>query len=148
MSEILIQSIMGLINSSDGSKITEELVTTILQQLENFKVDIVEADCYIVAYAITKVESKINNILNTSEMPKEVNNIFVNRVCGEVLYTKYIRDELPENFNEVTVVKQMSLGDTNVTYDTSQSENKLLTLLETLKRAGEGELLCYRKLTW
>ncbi len=145
MSEILIKSILELVKDSD---ITEELVSSILQQLENIKVEIFEADLYIVTYAITKVESKIKNILNTSEIPEEVNNIFVNRVCGEILYTKYIRDELPENLNEVTLVKQMSLGDTTVAYDTSQSSNKLLTLLETMKRAGEGELLCYRKLTW
>ncbi len=145
MSEVLKQNIMKQVLDTS---ISEELVAEILQYLENIKLDIYEVDFYIIAFAIKKVHSEIKNILNVSVIPTEVENIIIQRVCGEVLHTKYIRNELPENLSDETIIKNISLGDSTVSYDTSQSENKILSLINSLKRAGEGELLCYRKLTW
>ncbi len=145
MSEVLIRNIMDLIQDTN---ISDEVVSNILQQLENFKVEVNESDFYIVAFAIRNVDSEIKNTINVIVLPAELNNIFVQRVCGEVFHAKYLRSELPENLSEETIIKQMSLGDSTVSYDTSKSENKLLGLINYLRSYGKGELLCYRKLTW
>ncbi len=145
MNSELVQRIITL---TKNSEITEELVCEILKKLEIINIETFEADEYIIAFAINKVHSAIKTLINTSVLPGEIKDIFIDRVCGEVLYTKYIRDELPENLSEENLIKQMSLGDTTVSYDTSQGENKLLSLIEYLKTSGAGELLCYRKLTW
>ncbi len=81
------------------------------------------------------------SIGNVSEIPSVLETVVIDRVCGEVLYTKYINNELPENLNVDSIVKQMSLGDTTVSYDTSQADNKVMFLIEALKNSGVGEML-------
>ncbi len=144
MSETLIGNILGVFSGSDFG---EELVIQILQKLEFFGVEVFENDFYLVAYAIKSVELGVKNFCNIETLSPKLSEVVTNRVCGEVLYNKYINKELPENLVVEEVVKTLSIGDTTVTYGGS-SESTVERLIEALKNYGEGDLLCCRKISW
>ncbi len=144
MSETLVENILGLLPETDFS---EELVLEVLRKLEIFGVEVFESDFYMVAFAIKSVELGVKNFCNIDTLSPKLYEAVTDRVCGEVLYTKNINNELPENLKVEEVVKSLSIGDTTVSYG-SGTGNEVLQLIEALRSAGEGDLLCCRKISW
>ncbi len=167
MSEILIEksnNYLGSIGSIESMETIEtidniellvtdtdfdgELVTLVIEQLNSIGVSIDNSEYNSVAFAIEKVDMQIKNICNIQNLPYGLRSIAVDRVCGEVIYKKYLNKTLPENLDVDSAIKQLSIGDTTVTYSSSEPDKRVMALIGFLKSSGEGELLCYRKLTW
>ncbi len=145
MSEIFVENVVTLVSDTDFDS---SLIAQVIDQLSIIGIVLEENEYSDVALAIQKVDLQIKNICNVQSLPYGLRNVAVDRVCGEVIYIKYLMKELPENFDAESSIKQLSIGDTTVSYSSDAPDKKVLTLVGFLKSSGEGELLCYRKLTW
>lgn len=113
----------------------------------------IEKDKYIFnQFIIPKVENHIYNFCNINEIPKELNEIAVDMVCGEYLLNKKQSGQL--DLSE-TIVNQAITGikedDFNITYSdvgkSQSAEEKMDSLINYLMNREE-DLLCARKLKW
>ncbi len=145
MRDTLIENILGLLQNTDFDV---SLVTEVLRKLEIFGVEVFENDFYLIAFAIKSVELGVKTFCNIESLNEKLHSVVTDRVCGEVLYSKYINKELPVTLRVEEVVKHLSMGDTNVTYENNNTKNEVLVLIELLKTSGEGVLLCCRKISW
>lgn len=144
MSSLIVENILTFVRNTDFDEI---LVDEVLKKLEIIGIDIASSEVSDIVIGITRVDEQIKNKLNLDHIPYNVHSIVTDRVCGEVLYIKYLKNELPENLEVDEAIKQLSIGDTTVSYDTN-SQNKVMALIGFLKTSGEGELCCYRKIKW
>lgn len=107
------------------------------------------SDLLAIDFCIQKVENHIKSYCNIAYIPDELIEIVVDRVCGEFLFSKKQIGQLDNTFNFEAAVKSVQAGDTNVSFDTTQSpENRFDALLNYLQSRGEGDLICYRKIKW
>jgi len=113
--------------------------------------DISDSDKAFIGIITSKAENAVLHKCNLSEVPTELYSIMVDRVCGEFLWNLKQLGHL-NGFDVETVAKQISTGDTTVTFAIGAGdktpEERLDELLSSLMGAGEGEILCYRKLRW
>ena len=113
-----------------------------------------EADSWMITFCIQKVENHIKNSCNISEIPDELKEIEIDRICGEFLFSKKQSGQLnAENgFDVEMAIKQVQAGDTNVTFAVSEGsetlETKLNALISYLLNYGEGDFVCYRQIKW
>lgn len=132
--------------------IEEPLIKKVLQRLYSFGYTPKDDDSWIIAFCIQKVEKDIKNNCNISKIPEGLIEVAVDRVCGEFLFSKKQCGKLDDIFNLEMAVKQVQTGDTNITFaigeGTETSEDRLNKLISYLINVGEGDFVCYRKLSW
>ncbi len=145
MSEIFVENVVTLVSDTDFDS---SLIAQVIEQLRSVGIELEDGEYSDVALAIQKVDIQIKNICNVQSLPYGLRNVAVDRVCGEVVYRRYLTKKLPENLDVESAIKQLSIGDTTVSYSSDEPDKRVLTLVGFLKSSGEGELLCYRKLTW
>ena len=105
-----------------------------------------EDDQWMIDFTTQKVSHAIENRCNIFKIPEGLKEITIDRICGEFLYLKQQSGGL-EQFE--AVLKQVSAGDTTVTFEQTQSpESQFALLLAYLMDAGEKEITCYRTLKW
>lgn len=139
----------SILNLVRDTSFNDELVSLAISKLKFLGVENLEEDTFIVAYSIKKVDSYIKSICNIDYYPKEVETIVVDRVCGEVLSTLKVTNNLGYNFDRSLALKSVKMGDTDITYiDSMSNDEKLDIMIAKLINTGEEELLCYRKLKW
>lgn len=108
-----------------------------------------DADEWMIEFAIGKVETYIKSACNITEIPSALKAAVVERSCGEFLQMKMASGQLDETFDCGEAVSSVQAGDTNVSFDTSQSSaQRLEGLIASLLLSGEGALVCYRKIRW
>ncbi len=149
MDDVIIDEILGLVN---GTSFDYKLIETVIKKLSSFGYSVTENDLFALAFSIQKVDRSIKNSCNTMVIPEGLYNTSVDRVCGEFLFAKKQTGQLDSTFNFETAVKQIQMGDTNITYaigDGSQTmEQRIDALISVLMNSGEGEMACYRKIKW
>lgn len=150
--QTLINNIIGFLNVSS---LDASFITKVLKRLETFGYEFKEDtnDDWLIAFAINKVESHIKTVTNRSDIDENLIGIAVDRVCGEFLFTKKQTGQLTELSLDLDgAVKTVQIGDTNVTFAVGEGEStgeqKLEALIAYLVNKGEGDLLCYRKISW
>lgn len=122
------------------------MIDDIKQRLASLTYTVVPEDEYNLMFVAEKVENRIKNLCNISEIPDGLKNAYIDMVCAEFLKFKYNTNQLnDDNFSIDDAVSSVSLGDANVSF--GAVENKFDTLLQHLNR-GESELVCYRKIRW
>lgn len=147
----IIESIVKTINKEEAN---EELIEMVLKRLLSFGYKISEKDSWMITFCIQKVENHIKNSCNISEIPDELKEIEVDRICGEFLFSKKQSGQLnTENgFDIDRAIKQVQAGDTNVTFAIGEGsetlETKLNSLISYLLNVGEGDFICYRQMKW
>lgn len=105
-------------------------------------------DEWMIDFAIDKVTRHIQQVCNLGEVPQGLQPVVVERVCGTFLQMKKASGQLDDCF-DVSGVSGVQAGDTNVSFDTSQSlATQLDGLIARLQCSGEGDLVCYRKVRW
>lgn len=126
------------------------LIELVLLRLESFGCVIAESDGFCICFSVQKVENSIKNICGVAEVPKELTNIAVDMVCGEVLGTIYSTGRLSiESLDLDGAIASVSAGDTSVSFDNAATDaGKFRALLQMLQHGGRGELSCYRRLRW
>lgn len=144
----LIQTVKSLIPETHNA---DRIIEYMLKRLESFGYNLIDAaDAYTLAFTIQKVENNIKNSCNVTSVPDGLINIFVDRVCGELLYAKKQTGRLNiDGLDLTSAFASISEGDTSVSFvQSSNDEERFNQLLNVLKTTGEGDLICYRKLNW
>lgn len=147
----IIESIVKIINKEE---VDEDFIEKILQRLMSFGYTPSEKDFWMITFCMQKVENHIKNSCNISEIPDELKEIEIERICGEFLFSKKQTGQLnAENgFDVEMAIKQVQAGDTNVTFAVGEGsetlETKLNALISYLMNYGEGDFICYRQIKW
>lgn len=147
----IIESIVNIINQENTD---EEFIKKILQRLISFSYTPSEADSWMITFCMQKVENHIKNSCNISEIPDELKEIEIDRICGEFLFSKKQTNQLnaDNGFDVEMAIKQVQAGDTNVTFAVGEGsetlETKLNALISYLMNFGEGDFVCYRQIKW
>lgn len=92
---------------------------------------------------VRNVEKHILNYCNLTAVPAELEEVFINRVCGEFLLLKLEADEI--GGGDGGEVKSISEGDVSVTFFEGSGVRRIA---DRLICSGGGELECYRKIRW
>ncbi len=131
-------------------------IETIKSRLESlgYTYDETKDEFVIKEFLMPKVKNHILSMTNQSTIPKELQKIAVDRVCGEFLLAKKNSGELV--IEPAAVTKELSSiteGKFTLNYavntsSTQSLDQKLDMLIDYLINSGEGDLLCYRKLKW
>ena len=147
----IIENIIVIINKEE---VNEEFIEKILKRLISFGYIPNENDSWIITFCMQKVENHIKNSCNISEIPNELKEVEIDRICGEFLFSKKQSGQLnAENgFDLEIAIKQVQAGDTNVTFAVGEGsetlETKLNTLISYLLNYGESDFVCYRQIKW
>lgn len=147
----IIENIIKIINKDE---VDENFIEKILHRLHDFGYIPKEEDSWIITFCMQKVENHIKNSCNISEIPDELKEIEIDRICGEFLFSKKQSGQLnAENgFDIEMAIKQVQAGDTNVTFAVGEGsetlETKLNTLISYLLNIGESDFICYRQIKW
>lgn len=104
---------------------------------------------FLLNFSISKVENEIKDYCNIDVIPYHLyHDIVVELICAEFLIVLNSNNELGESWNIEQAIKTISMGDTNITYDTSITSATLFeNLISELKSAGR-RLISYRRLKW
>lgn len=127
-----------------------ELFNAAVKLLESFGYSMKDGDPGILKFYADRVCENIRNECNISEIPDGLAHLAVQRTVGEFLGAKlaFNTDHLI-GVDAGRVVKSVSVGDTSTSFEVGKTpEERLSAALELLKKAGEGELACYRKIRW
>lgn len=114
----------------------------IAKRLGELGCEVSDNDLELVDFCLKKVENQIKNYTNLSAVPEGLFEVFVDRVCGEVLLSKLKSGELGEGS---LGVKSISEGDVSVSFS---GEMTAADIIERLLNSGGGELACYRRIKW
>lgn len=146
----IIESIKKIINK----EVDEKFIESILKRLLSLTYKPSEDNSWMIAFCMQKVENHIKNSCNISEVPEGLKEIEIDRICGEILFSKKQSGALnAENgFDVEMAIKQVQAGDTNVTFAIGEGsetlETKLNSLISYLLNCGESDFICYRQLKW
>lgn len=96
------------------------------------------------------VENRIKNSCNTTSIPEGLFNVAVDMVCGQFLMTRKNLGRLElADLNLDGAITSITEGDVSISFDSnSTDEQKFNQLLSYLMSKGEGEFVCFRKLSW
>lgn len=149
LNEKLQTVLTGIMTILGTSSLDESFIELVLKRLESLGYTIQDSDGWMIGFSVQKVESHIKNSCNTSSIPDGLKSAAVDMVCGEFLFTLKQTGKLNQTFNLEAAVKQVQVGDTNVTFIAEATpEQKLDSLLKYLMFKGEGDFACYRKVKW
>lgn len=107
-----------------------------------------ETDDPLITYVMQTVEKSVLLSLNILEVTEDIENIVIDKICGEILKTK--RGTGPIIGIDVgTALKSIAEGDTTVTYDVASSpEAQFDMLLKWLISGRDSILLHCRRIRW
>lgn len=110
-------------------------------------------DLFVLNFVIQKTEAHIKNSCNISSIPDGLYHIAVDMACGNFLYEKKAVDsDSLTGFDLDAAVKQISEGDTSVTYAIGEGsltpEARLDALIAYLIGYGEKDFVTYRCMAW
>ena len=145
---LLLELFLGA--NTGGENPMEQLwLVAVRTRLKCFGYEVKAEDEWGISFVADKVEQHIKNVCNITTIPKEVQQVAVDMVCGEFLFLLKQSGKLDQLFHLETPVESIQTGDTNITFDTSQSpEQRCNALISYLVSKGEGAFLCYRKVKW
>lgn len=128
----------------------DKLKEDIKNRLESFGYTLQEADGFALGFVINTVEKSIKSCCNREDIPDELYEIEIDRICGEFLFEKKQSGQLTE-FDFELIEKQIQDGDTTVTYavEAGQTpEQRFDKLVRSLMDTGKGEFASFRRLKW
>ena len=93
------------------------------------------------------IEDFIKNRINDTEIPSELENVYIDMVCGEFLKQKKAIGAL-NGFDFEQAIETIKLGDATVTQKSGLSpEQQFDAYIQRLLNHDE-DFVCYRKLVW
>lgn len=126
---------------------------TVKERLQSFGYELQEGDEITVAFAVDKVTNTIRNICNVLKVPDGLMCVAVDMAAGEFLKMKKTFSPIELSGLDLdAVVKQLSIGDTSVTFavgdGTQTAEQRLDAFIDHLLNFRRGELTAYRQVRW
>lgn len=142
--------IQRILNAIPNTSHTESSVRAVLNRLVSFGCTISEADTWEIAFVMADVENRIKKSCNTTSIPEGLFNTAVDMVCGQFLMTRKNLGRLEiADLNLNGAITSISEGDVSITFDnTTTDEQKFNQLVSYLMSKGEGDFVCFRKLSW
>lgn len=123
----------------------EKVKELVITRLKMFGVTVSDADMFMIAYAIDKIEQDIKNFCNITEVPEELYYQWSDAVCADFLRSKLSTGQLE---NVSSIVKSIAEGDTTVNFSESATpEAQLLECITKMSLDLNG-LVRFRKLVW
>ncbi len=122
-------------------------------RLETLGCGVSDADNALLDFCRRKVENDIRNVCNipvNDDIPAELFEVAVDRICGEFLFSKRNSGQTEmAGFDLSAAVKQIVEGDVSVSFaDCSSDGERLDKLIEKLMCCGERELVKFRRIRW
>jgi len=147
--DAIVEAILTLLETLKV-RTSESFVTAVCNRLSTFGYTVTEDDEWLIAFCIQKVQVHICNSCNTLTVPDGLFYVAVDRVCGEILFSKKQTGQLSlDSLDLDGAITQIHEGDTTVQFASGLSDDEKFTLLVNyLMTEGEGDLVCYRKLKW
>lgn len=106
------------------------------------------ADDAMLTYIWNTVQRSVLLSLNILEVPESIENIVIDKICGEFLANKRATGPIT-GFDVGTAIKSIAEGDTTVTYDANTSpEAQFDMLLKWLISGRDSVLLRCRRIRW
>ena len=114
------------------------------------KLGIEEPDNFILENSIEKIKLYIINKSNQKQVPENLKYVLIERVIGEYLVFMLRIGKLEiEALDFGRIAKEISEGDTKVTYDNTKTTGDKFEVYTTyLQTYGEDEIKRYRRLVW
>ncbi len=127
-----------------------EMFNEAVKLLEGFGYSMKDGDAGLLQFCADRVCEHIRNGCNISEIPDGLAHLAVQQTVGEFLGAKLAFDAKSLiSIDAERVVKSVSVGDTSTSFEVgSTPEERLRAAIGLLKKAGEGEMACYRKIRW
>ena len=120
----------------------------VLERLEGMGYTATMADIIILKFVSEQVVNHVRSTCNVTEIPEGLKCTCIDMICGEFLSEKSAFNQL-DDFNVDDAIASVSMGDVTVQYVQSASQAvKLQALIDELKNAKAGDLVCYRKIKW
>ncbi len=118
--------------------------------LEGYGYSMKDGDAGLLQFCTDRVCEFIKNDCNTSDIPDGLAHLAVQRTVGKFLGAKLAFDEKSLIGVDVErIVKSVSVGDTSTSFEVGGTpEERMRAAIGLLKKAGEGETACYRKIRW
>ncbi|MFL8713226.1 hypothetical protein Q3304_20955, partial [Clostridioides sp. GD02377] len=93
------------------------IIDDIEKRLESFEYTLKDGDKWLIGFVKEKIENIIKLDCNINEIPKELKNIEIDMIVGEILFTKKNMGQLDiESLNFEVVEKSISEGDTKIDF--------------------------------
>ena len=131
-----------------GESLSGQFIETVLNRLESFGYEVTSADTFLIAFSIQKVEQKIKNECNVTEIPEGMSAMAVDMICGHVLNSKYSVGQLDLASIDLSgAIASVTEGSASVSFDNATSDAaKFQSLIQ--KMMDGGDFVCYRKIKW
>lgn len=155
MDKIIEKILAYTLTISENSSLSESFsaesfIEAVLNRLDSFGYEPKEDDSWVIGFVMQKVENHIKNSCNIPSIPEGLFNVAVDMVCGEFLLAKKQTGKLDlADLDMNGAVTQIREGDISVSFgDGSSVEERFNQFLNYLLHHGEGDFVCFRKLTW
>lgn len=140
----------NILNIMTNTSLSESFFEAVLKRLDSFGYAPKEEDAWMICFAMQKVENHIKNSCNITSVPDGLYHVAVDMTCGEFLFSKKQTGKLEladiDLNGAVTSIKE---GDVQVNFGNGSSdEEKFNLFVDYLLHNGEGDFVCYRKLSW
>ena len=150
MDELIQKILASILPIIENTSLSESFGLAVLKRLVSFGYYPKEDDSWMVCFAMQKVENHIKSSCNVASVPDGLFNVAVDMVCGEFLLAKKQTGKLSiadlDLNGAITSIKE---GDIQVNFGSGSSDvEKFDQFLNYLIHHGEGDFVCYRKLSW
>lgn len=125
------------------------LIDEIKNRLKMIGYEWKKEDETVINFVVDKIEHGIKTRCSIDEIPNTLEQIIVDRVCGEFLFSLKSTGNL-EGINFEAAIKEIKDLDTTVVYavGSDSSEKQFDLLIDSLRNYGEREILSFRRLRW
>ena len=144
--QTVVTSVNSILNDTNLTTFTEDVVN----RLVSFGYNPTEEDAWMIAYTTKGTVNHVLNEINHQTVPKELFEVVVDMIGGEVLNAKFCSGQLDmTNLDLNGMIQSVTEGDTTVSFSAEGSdESKLKGLLSWLIQGKGCDLLCYRRMRW
>ena len=119
----------------------------IVKRLKSFGYKVVAADKWVLEFLFDKVSNTIKNECNVGEIPDGLHQVAVDMVCGEFFLMKKGSGQL-DGIDACAAIKQISEGDTSITYAVADGSITLDGLISILINGGRSQFVNFRRIRW
>ena len=119
----------------------------VVKRLKSFGYEADGADEWVLEFLIAKVSNTIKNECNAGEIPEGLYHIAVDMACGEFLQMKKGSGQF-EGIDAGAAIKQISEGDTSITYAAADGAITFDGLIDFLMNSGKSQFVNYRRIRW
>ena len=125
------------------------LILDIKNRLTSLGYTVTDEDDDSIALLLRKVERYIKHWCNIDEVPDCLEDVVIERVCGEFLLDKASFNQLDEAL-VASLVKTTKIGDTEIQYQVGATTplDILRSQCKNMASYGKSELISHRRLPW